>query len=258
MKKIKIAFFDIDGTLIDLKTKRISEKMLEALVRLKEKGILLCLATGRSPMVLPDFKEVEFDAFLTFNGSYCYTPERTIFSNPIPIEDVKQLIQNAAEIGRPVSIATKNRLAANGTDQDLSDYFANVKLEVDVADDLDMVLGEEIYQVMMGCYESEYECMMKHIRHAKITAWWDRAVDIIPADGGKGKAVEKILEYYNIDKSEAIAFGDGNNDIDMIQSVGTGVAMANGSKQLKAAADVVCGDVAEDGIYYYCLEDGLI
>ena len=97
MKKIKIAFFDIDGTLIDLKTKRISEKMLEALVRLKEKGILLCLATGRSPMVLPDFKEVEFDAFLTFNGSYCYTPERTIFSNPIPIEDVKQLIQNAAD-----------------------------------------------------------------------------------------------------------------------------------------------------------------
>ena len=69
MKKIKIAFFDIDGTLIDMNTKRISEKMLETLVRLKENGIILCLATGRSPMALPHFKKVEFDAFLTFNGS---------------------------------------------------------------------------------------------------------------------------------------------------------------------------------------------
>ena len=61
MKKIKIAFFDIDGTLIDMNTKRISEKMLETLVRLKENGIILCLATGRSPMALPHFKKVEFD-----------------------------------------------------------------------------------------------------------------------------------------------------------------------------------------------------
>lgn len=258
MGKIKIAFFDIDGTLIDLNTKKISEKMLETLMRLKERGIILCLATGRAPIALPHFKGIEFDIFLTFNGSYCFHSEKTIFSNPIPKEDVRQLIENAAKIGRPVSIATKDRLAANGTDQDLIDYFANAKLEVEVADDFDAVLQEEIYQVMMGCYESEYECMMKDIRHAKITAWWDRAVDIIPADGGKGKAIEKILEYYNFDKSEAIAFGDGNNDIDMLQSVGTGVAMANGSEQLKAVADVVCGSVAEDGIYYYCLEQGLL
>lgn len=258
MKRIKIAFFDIDGTLIDLNTKKISEKMLETLVRLQEKGMILCLATGRSPMVLPRFKGVAFDAFLTFNGSYCYNSERTIFSNPIPSETVKQLLQNAAEIGRPVSIATKDRLAANGADQDLIDYFAIANLKVEAADDFDMVLQEDIYQIMMGCREPEYEQMMKDISHAKIAAWWDRAVDIIPADGGKGKAIEKILEYYKLDPSEAIAFGDGNNDIEMLQSVGTGVAMANGSEQLKAVADDVCGHVAEDGIYYYCLEHGLM
>ena len=111
---------------------------------------------------------------------------------------------------------------------------------------------------MLGLYESEYANMMKGIRHAKIAAWWDRAADIIPADGGKGVAVGKILEYYHLDRAEAIAFGDGNNDIEMLQSVGTGVAMGNGSKQLKAVADDVCGHVAEDGIYEYCLEHGLI
>lgn len=258
MRNIKIAFFDIDGTLIDVNTKKISNKMLETLARLKQKGIVICLATGRAPMTLPHFEQIEFDAFLTFNGSYCYNLEKVIFSNPIPKEEVKRLIKNAAKIGRPVSIATKDRLAANGADQDLIDYYAIAKLKVDVTDDFDSLLQEEVYQVMMGCHESEYASMMENIRFAKITAWWDRAVDIIPADGGKGKGIEKILKYYNFDRSEAIAFGDGNNDIEMLQSVGTGVAMANGSERLKAVADDVCGHVAEDGIYYYCLEHGLL
>ncbi len=258
MKDIKIAFFDIDGTLIDINKKIISEKILETLARLKQKGGLICLATGRAPLTLPRFQGTDFDVFLTFNGSYCFNSEKVIFSNPIPVQDVKQLIKNAAKIGRPVSIATKDRIAANGTDQDLADYYGYAGLTVEIADDFDMLLQEEIYQVMMGCCESEYIAMMKGIRQAKITAWWDRAVDIIPADGGKGKAIEKVLEYYHLDKSEAIAFGDGNNDIEILQSVGTGVAMGNGSEQLKAVADDVCGHAADDGIYYYCLEKGLI
>ena len=52
--------------------------------------------------------------------------------------------------------------------------------------------------------------------------------------------------------------GDGNNDIEILQAVGTGIAMANASEQLKAVADQVCGHVAQDGIYHYCLEQGLI
>lgn len=258
MKNIKIIFFDIDGTLIDMNTKKISEKMLDTLIRLKEEGIILWLATGRSPVALPCIRGVDFDGFLTYNGSYCFNSKEVIFSNPIPSEDIHQLIKNAAKIGRPVSVATKDRLAANGVDQDLADYFGFSKRKVEVADDFDKVLQEEIYQIMLGCYPSEYADMMKDIKHAKIAAWWDRAVDIIPADGGKGKAIGKVLEYYQLDKSEALAFGDGNNDIEMLQSVGTGVAMANGSEQLKAAADDVCGDVAEDGIYEYCLKHGLI
>ena len=82
MSAIKIVFFDIDGTLIDMNNKRISEKMLETLRRLKENGTIICIATGRSPIALPHFEGVEFDAFLTFNGSYCFTEDADIFSHP--------------------------------------------------------------------------------------------------------------------------------------------------------------------------------
>ena len=76
--------------------------------------------------------------------------------------------------------------------------------------------------------------------------------------GGKGIGIEKILDFYNIERAHAVAFGDGNNDIEMLQSVGTGIAMQNASAQLKAVSDDVCGDVSADGIYHYCLAHHLI
>lgn len=257
--KVKIAFFDIDGTLINMKKKHMTEKTLETLRRLKEKGIILCVATGRGPMGLPEFAGIEFDVFLTFNGSYCFNDRQVIFSNPISKADVTKIIENATDINRPISLATKDRFAANGKDKDLEEYFSFAHLEVPVAEDFEEVLNqEEIYQLLVSCWEREYRQLLSGVSNAKITTWWDKAADIIPADGGKGVGIEKILEFYHLDKSEAIAFGDGDNDIEMLQTVGIGVAMENGSRRVKEVADDICGHVENDGIYHYCLEHGLI
>ena len=258
MNRIKIIFFDIDGTLVDMQTKRISEKPIEALRRLKENGIKICIATGRSPISLPKFDGMNFDAYLTFNGSYCYDQSGAIFSNPICTEDVQRIIQNTTAIGRPVSVATKDRLAANGTDDDLEEYYAFAHQVLTVAEDFEAVCQQEIYQVMLGCRETDYPAILDGVQGAKITAWWDRAVDIIPASGGKGIGIQKILDYYRLDRTEAMAFGDGNNDIEMLEAVGTGIAIENASNRLKAVASDVCGHVAEDGIYHYCIKHGLI
>ena len=258
MSKVKIIFFDIDGTLIDMTKKAISDKTVETLLRLKGNGVKICIATGRAPGSVPKFEGVDFDAFLTFNGSYCYNSSDTILSTPIPKVDVEKMIENATKINRPVSIASKDRVVANGTDKDLSDYFGFAKQEVPVSDDFDEVLKDEIYQMMMGGRNDEYDDILKDVENARITAWWDRAVDIIPSNSGKGKGIEAILEYYGIDRSESMAFGDGGNDIEMLQTVGTGVAMGNALDNVKAIADEICGTSAEDGIYHYCLENGLI
>lgn len=258
MNKIKIIFFDIDGTLIDMTKKAISDKTVETLLRLKERGVKICIATGRAPDSVPKFDGVDFDAFLTFNGSYCFNSSDVILSTPIPKVDVEKMIENATRINRPVSIAGKDRVVANGTDKDLSDYFGFAKQETPVSDDFDEVLKGEIYQMMMGGRKDEYDDILKDVENARITAWWDRAVDIIPANGGKGKGIEAILEYYGIDRSESMAFGDGGNDIEMLQTVGTGVAMGNALDHVKEVADEICGTSADDGIYHYCLENGLI
>ena len=256
--EIKIAFFDIDGTLIDFDKESISEKTKTALNGLRKNGIRIVLATGRAPVTLPQFDGVEFDAFLTFNGSCCYNEKDTIFSKPIPHSDVEQIIKNATKMDRPVSVATKKRVAANGKDKDLQDYYTIVKLPLEIAVDFEQIIKDDVYQIMVGSRKEEYPYLIKEAPNAQITAWWERAVDIIPKDSGKGNGVDRILDYYHLTREQALAFGDGGNDIEMLQTVGTGVAMGNASEEVKLSANEVCKSVSEDGVYHYCLEHGLI
>ena len=155
MNRVRIAFFDIDGTLVDFHTKQSSPKTLEALRRLRAQGVLLCLATVRAPVSLPRFPGIEFDAFLTFNGSYCFNSSQVLLSNPIPHGDVRKLIANATAIQRPVCIATHNRMAANGADKDLAEYLRIAGSTFEIADDFDNLLQVVIFQVMRGCYKQE-------------------------------------------------------------------------------------------------------
>jgi Cof subfamily protein (haloacid dehalogenase superfamily) len=258
MQMVKIIFFDVDGTLVDHATGRIPEKTYEALGRLHQKGILLCIATGRAPVVLPDLGEIPFDAFCTFNGSLCYTPREVIHSNPLSGEDVALVLKNAAAIGRPVSVAVRERLAANGIDRDLADYYRLAGLELTVADDFDTVCREDVYQIMLGCRPADHASIVQGTTGVKVAVAWERAVDIIPVSSGKGVAIAKILKHFHLDASQALAFGDSYNDMDMFRAVEAGVAMGNAPQQVKDIAHDVCGPVGEDGIYHYCVSRGLI
>ena len=258
MSAIKIIFFDIDGTLLDPATGRISPKTFETLERLKENGILRCVVTGRPPASLPDFGGLRFDAVATFNGCFCSTDRGVIYSNPIDPKDVQTVLQNAARLGRPVSIALRDRLAANGWDQDLADYYRVAGLELTADEDFDDCLGQDIYQMMLGCREEDHPAILRGTENVKMAVSWERAADVIPLSGGKGSAIRHILDHFSLDPAEAMAFGDHHNDLEMLRAVGTGVAMGNATAQLKEIAQAVCGPVSQDGIYHYCRELGLI
>ena len=218
---IKIAFFDIDGTLLKMGHRELTEKTAKALNSLRQKGILLCMATGRGSLSIPAFQDVTFDVLLTFNGSYVTIGEKIIFKNPLNHHDKQQIIRNLKKMNRAAAISNEHFIVTNGTDQDLEQYFR---------------FGNEILTIAEN---------------------FD-AADIIPLNCGKGNAVNAVLDYYGFSKEEAIAFGDGENDIEMLEAVGTGVAMGNARYTVKARAAAICRPVEEDGVYYYCLENNLI
>ena len=71
---------------------------------------------------------------------------------------------------------------------------------------------------------------------------------MIPRGGGKHVGIRQMLNYYGIDRDECMAFGDGENDISMLQYVGTGIAMGNASLEVKAAADYVTTGIDSGGL----------
>ena len=90
------------------------------------------------------------------------------------------------------------------------------------------------------------------------TRWCDLFCDLIPDNGGKDKGVAATLERLGIAPEEAIAFGDGENDLSMFAAVGTSVAMGNAWDSVKAAASYVTTDVDDDGIYNAAVHFGLM
>ena len=251
-------FFDIDGTLVDPATGKISPKTVEALQRLEAKGIKRGIVTGRPPASLPDFGDLRFDVMATFNGCLCYTDETIIYDTPIAPQELQQVLENAGALGRPVSIAVKDRLVANGVERDLADYYRLAGLELQASADFDQACRESVYQIMMSYRPGDEDTILRGTQQLKVALSWDRACDVVSAAGGKGVAIEHILRHFGIPKEAAMAFGDGHNDLEMMGAVGTGVAMGNAGELLKAAADEICGPVSQDGIYHYCLQQGLI
>lgn len=251
MKKIKIAFFDIDGTILGFGKPDISVKTKEALNKLQQTGVKICIATGRSLMTIPKFEGVNFDLTVAFNGSVCVLDDEFIVNKIIPTKEVYKIIENAAKIDEPLAVATKNRIVTNGCDNALREYFEVANLDATPSDEFENAIKDEVYQFMMGCDKSEWDAVLEGTESAKIAAWWDCAVDIIPKGSGKGNAIKKVLEHFNFSEDEVLAFGDGGNDVDMLQAVGTGVAMGNATDNVKAAANEVCGSVDEDGIFHY-------
>lgn len=101
MGKIQIVFFNINGTILNPKTNVISEKTIEAIEILKSKDIKVCATTRLAPSYIQSLNEIEFDAYLAFNGKFCYAEDNLIFAqdssknyrNSIAVEMILEYFQ---------------------------------------------------------------------------------------------------------------------------------------------------------------------
>lgn len=255
----KIAFFDIDGTLFDHGQTMLSDKVKEALTKLREKGIQTWVSTGRPPYVVPSyFIEQYFDGIICLNGQYCFNREGIVYHAPIDKKDVMTVIENAKKMGHPMQVCGRDRMLANGTEKWLEDYFDLAHQKVNVSDEFDEFIKGDIYEMMIALKMGEEKELLENTTTVRSSCCWHHAIDIIPIDGGKKKGVNEVLKYYGYSKEEALAFGDSQNDIDMFEAVGFKIAMGNGTKEIKELADYITDSVLEDGIYTACINLKLI
>lgn len=99
---------------------------------------------------------------------------------------------------------------------------------------------------------------MAGTRHSRKAQWYTLGHDILSVHGGKQWAMELMLARCGLHRTQAIAFGDGENDIEMLRYAGIGVAMGNGSKAAKTAANYIAPDTDDDGIWHALHHFGLL
>lgn len=254
---IKAAFFDIDGTLLSFKTHRMPESTKRALAAMREKGIKTVISSGRPRYYLTPALRQGFDAYVTMNGQVCFDADGVYRSNPIDDADARVLVEQVRERLYDVLILQLDRGFTNNLTPRVQSAADDAGLTYD-EDSIDRALDAPIYQFCAFLDPEDEHLFMDRCENIKTTRWCDAFCDVVPKTGGKSAGVEATLERYGISPDEAIAFGDGENDVSMFQAVGTSVAMGNAWDIVKESATYVTDDVDHDGIMGACRHFGII
>ncbi|MCJ7841686.1 Cof-type HAD-IIB family hydrolase [Lederbergia sp. NSJ-179] len=243
----KIVFFDIDGTLLD-DQKNLSISAKEAITNLQKDGIYTALATGRAPfMVEPLLKELNMDSYVSFNGQYVVFKGKVIYKNPLHPKHLSGLEEEAGKHGHPIVYMNESILKANvDYDKRIADSLGTLHLEHPDFQS-DFYWKTEIYQALLFASEGE-EDYTHEFNEFRFIRWHENSIDVVPKGGSKAEGIKKLMEKLGFKMKDVFAFGDALNDIEMLQTVGTGIAMGNALDPVKKIADIVTTNVEDDGV----------
>ncbi|MFA6873134.1 MAG: Cof-type HAD-IIB family hydrolase [Bacteroidaceae bacterium] len=246
---IKAIFFDIDGTLVSFHTHNVSESTQNALKSLRQKGIKIFIATGRHLHAINNLPGLEFDGYVTLNGGLCFGENGKVISQTsIPQKDLLSFLDYIEQHPMPCVFVRKGDLHINYINQKVIDLFKLLDfIEVPTAD-LRKIAKEEVSQLIAFFDQTRDAEVMTYLPNCTSTRWYHTFTDIVPKGICKSKGIAQVIQELDIKSDEIMAFGDGGNDIDMLQYAGIGVAMGNADAEVKEAADYLTDTVDNDGI----------
>ena len=247
---IRAAFLDIDGTLVGFHEAEIRDEVLDALETLRRKGIRLYISSGRPKGLIRNLKDYPFDGYVTMNGSLVTLGGEVIYSVPLPKEAAVRIAEISCREGFAAVAFMADGMGINLQ----NDITARINKMIHVPDFptiplVETVRENQVYQYTV--YVTQEQLELYYLPYVPGTAWprWHPDfIDAIPAEASKAAAIAKILERTGLKREEIIAFGDGGNDISMLQYAGIGVAMGNAEAEVREAADHVTADVDDDGL----------
>ena len=251
MMNRSIIFFDIDGTLLD-HNKELPSSAKEAVLKLKENGHIVAIATGRAPFMYTDLrKELGIDTYISYNGQYVVLNGEVIYTNPLNISSLIKLTDDALHNEHPIVFMDHEDMKANVPEHPyIEESIATLKINYFPTHDPHYYKGRELYQSLLFCPEGEEKQYEERYQDFEFIRWHPVSVDILPKGGSKANGIKQFAQKVGISDENIYAFGDGLNDIEMLQSVENSVAMGNAEEKVKRAAKHVTKSVEEDGIMH--------
>ncbi len=251
----KIIFFDIDGTLIAFEGEKsvMPESTKLAIRKLRENGHLVFISSGRPiRFILQEFQGM-FDGFISGNGTYLIYKGKCIYNRLIDKNTLVDLIKAFKKLDLGCSFSgsyngyaynmDKDKIAVMNSFYNSGDSYMIEKWGIDEvkANMLDIFFKDRIHLNKCIEYFGDELIFNSHGGHTSADVsfkTWDKA------DG-----VRYLIDYLKMDFDDTIAFGDGKNDISMLKTVKTGIAMGNAVHELKEIATFVTENVLDDGIF---------
>jgi Cof subfamily protein (haloacid dehalogenase superfamily) len=256
---------DLDGTLLT-DDKKISKKTKEVLFELMEKGHHVCISTGRpyrsSTMY---YEELGLKTpIVNFNGAFVHHPHDAKFGihhTPLELDVAKRIIKACESFQvKNIMVEVIDEVYLKNPDEVIVNTFIMDENPLHIGD-LHKNLTEHPTAILVHPEDhhiSELRAMLEK-EHAEVidqrvwAAPWN-IIEVIRSGINKAKGLEKVAEYYNIPQERIIAFGDEDNDFEMIEYAGHGIAMGNAIDELKERANYVTLTNEEDGVAHYLKE----
>lgn len=250
--EFKVLFLDIDGTIL-MPDHSYSASTKEAITQVKEQGIEVFIATGRPLHEVQELaKELNVDSFIGYNGGYAVYKNEILVNEPMDRAQVQKLLEIAKEHHHELALYTTEKNYFTSLDhpaiQRFIDTFQLKNNAFITKDVLDQFLGMTIIHLKQS--DTHYYQIDDNLRFSEVNVDGCRdAFDVLRKNVNKGEAVKKVLQRLYIQKEQSIAFGDGMNDKEMLQSVGESFAMGNAHPDLFQYAKHITTDVTDSGIY---------
>ena len=259
MRTFSIVFLDIDGTLLDSRH-QVMPCTHNCLKNLHEKGVPIILCSARPP------KGVDLVAQQTglrgpkacYNGGLIINEDHTI------LRDVGIDIQLALEFRRFVAqrfpdLVVSSYLYSVWMAEDPQHPLIRQEAEISGCTPLKgsveqvAFAASHIHKLLCMGDAMRIRALQKEIpqHFPRLMALRSKStyLEILPLESTKGSAARVLLDHYGLHAKQAVAFGDSDVDVDMLQYCGFGVAMGNAPKQVREAADYVTASNDEEGVY---------
>ena len=264
----KLIFLDIDGTLTEPGKNDPPASAVEAIRRAQAGGHRVVLCTGRNYGMLAPLLRFGFDGLIGCSGGYIEYGGQVVYDHPMTPQQQNRVLTVFQESGIYRTIGGRQHsytdegfkkfLAENahsGANSELLRWREQIEHELDIRP-MSEYDGEAIYGMAfmsrgldrlkepMALLKDEFDFCIQEADACGIVNG-----ELVSKAFNKGTAVQRLCTSLDFPLEDTIAFGDSMNDLEMLQTAGLGVCMANGSQALKDIADRICPPVTADGLY---------